>query len=41
MLVQDTDLSYRPRATYTKWKEEGAGWWQVRMGKDAVFGRLG
>lgn len=33
VLVQDTDLSYRPRATYTQWKEEGAGWWQVCVGK--------
>lgn len=29
VLVQDTDLSYRPRVSYTRWREEGSGWWQV------------
>lgn len=33
VLVQDTDLSYRPRPTYTQWEEQGAGWWQVCAGK--------
>eukprot|EP00903_Cladosiphon_okamuranus_P018631 g17149.t3 len=33
VLVQDTDFSYRPRVTYTQWKEEGAGWWQEEGGE--------
>lgn len=33
MLVHDTDVSYRPRVTYTQWMEAGAGWWQVCVGK--------
>lgn len=40
VLVQDTDLSYRPRVTYTIWREEGAGWWEVRCryrGRDPII----
>lgn len=29
VFVQDTDLSFRPRVTYTQWKEEGSGRWEV------------
>ncbi|CAM9619055.1 unnamed protein product, partial [Ectocarpus sp. 12 AP-2014] len=33
VLVQDTDLSYRLRVTYTQWKEEGVGWWKMEGGE--------
>lgn len=32
VFVQDTDLSFRPRVTYTPWREEGSGRWEVRPG---------
>lgn len=36
--MQDTDLSYRPRVTYTRWREEGSGWWQVKGGNRVTRG---
>ncbi len=39
VLVQDTDTSYRARVSYTDFKEEGAGWWQVGE-RESNLGRI-